>query len=133
MAIVCLLGFGAAQSKRNSATADDKGQADIQGVYQYKAWNAAEKKTYKGPVTITRKGDYYRISYDNGKGSGVAIRKGNTLSVSYVYSAKPDYWGIQVFAIQKGKEGPRLVGKYTTNPGNGKLGKDTWTFVKPLK
>ncbi len=133
MAIPCLLGCSVAESQRNLATADDRDQTDIQGVYQYESWNAAENKTYKGPVTITKNGDYYHIRYDNGKGSGVAIRKGNTLSVSYVYSDKPDYWGLQVFAIEKGKEGPRLVGEYTTHPGNGKLGKDTWTFVKPLK
>jgi hypothetical protein len=133
LASVCIFGSTRAEAQRNAVNQNDTSQADIQGEYQYESWNAAENKTYKGPVTITKKGDYYHISYDNGQGSGVAIRKGNTLSVSYVYSDKPDYWGLQVFDIEKSKEGPRLVGEYTTHPGNGKLGKDTWTFVKPLK
>lgn len=133
LTLVCLLVWTAVKAQRNTANADDKTEAEIQGEYLYESWNAVENKTYKGPVTITKKGDYYHISYDNGNGSGVAIRKGNTLSVSYVYSDKPDYWGLQVFEIEKGTNGPRLVGEYTTHPGNGKLGKDTWTFVKTLK
>jgi hypothetical protein len=132
-AVVCTLGCSGTESPRKAAADDDKGPIDLQGEYQYESWNAAENKNYKGPVTITAKGDYYHIRFDNGKGSGVAIRKGDTLSVSYVYSDKPDYWGLQVFTIEKGQAGPRLTGEYTTHPGNGKLGKDTWTFVRPLK
>jgi hypothetical protein len=108
-------------------------EMDIQGEYAYEAWNAAENKTYKGAVRVNKLGDYYQLRYDGGQAAGVAIRKGNTLSVSHVYSDKPDWWGLAVFAIESGDGGPRLVGEYTTHPGNGKLGKDRWTFVKPLK
>src|SRR4051812_6785393 len=131
-AVACLLVCGMAQNPQR-LTADERVAPEIEGEYQYQSWNAAENKNYKGPVTVARLGDCYHVRYDNGAGMGVGIRKGNTLSVAYVYSDKPDNWGLEVFTIEKGKDGPRLVGDYTTHPGNGKLGRDVWTFVRPLK
>lgn len=118
--------------RHSSAAEPAKEPIDIEGEYQYSSWNAAEQKGYKGPVIVTKVGEYYQVRYDN-KGLAVGILSGNTFSVSYVYSEKPDNWGLEVLTVEKGKDGPTLTGVYTTHPGTGKLGKDTWTFVKRLK
>src|SRR5262249_45320502 len=53
VAVACLLACGIVQ-----LTADDRVAPDLEGEYQYQSWNAAENKNYKGPVTVTRMGDY---------------------------------------------------------------------------
>ena len=106
-------------------------EIDVTGHYEYAAWNAEEDKTYKGSVQVTKAGEYYALRYDDGA-VGVGIRTGNVFSESYTYP-KGGYSGGGLFTIARGEKGPVLTGRYTGIPGNGKLGKNTWTFVRPLK
>ncbi|MBY0514547.1 MAG: hypothetical protein K2P78_11625 [Gemmataceae bacterium] len=102
---------------------------DIVGLYEYQSHNAEEDKPYTGPVRVTKSGQYYQLRYDKGAGEGVGVRKGNTLAVAYTYKGKNGWSGGGLFTISKGDDGPVLDGRYTVVPGNGKLGKDKWTFV----
>jgi hypothetical protein len=62
---------------------------------------------------------------------GVAIRRGDALSLAYLYTAESDRWGVGVFVIEAGDDGPTIAGEYTSHPGGGKLGREKWTFVGP--
>jgi hypothetical protein len=122
-------------SQPGRAAPEDKKPAeeeiDITGHYEYAAYNAQDDKTYKGKVQVSKAGEYYALTYDDGA-VGVGIRNGNVFSVSYTYP-KGGYSGGGLFTIEKGEKGPVLTGRYTGIPGNGKLGKDKWSFVRPLK
>jgi hypothetical protein len=87
--------------------------------------------TYQGQVAVTHRGDIYLITREIAGVSheGVGIRNGNILSVSW---RNPSETGIAVYRILKGSRGPRLVGRWTTNPtraSDTRLADETWEPV----
>lgn len=153
LVVVLLSACVANTSQTGRAAPEDKKPAkvdiDITGHYVCAAWNAETGQTINGSVQVTKRAEYYALRYDDGA-FGVGIRSGNIFSESYDYRSRlpaghtphppSSYAGPRgglsgggLFTIEKGKKGPVLTGRYTGIPGNGKLGRNKWTFVRPLE
>jgi hypothetical protein len=108
--------------------ADDK-PVNITGIYACKG-DGDTGGNYEGKVEITKNGDAYKVEWTLASGEsyeGVGIRSGNILLVSWKSGNSS---GIVVYAIEKGDKGPKLNGKWSGNPGNGKLLSENLTYEK---
>jgi hypothetical protein len=87
--------------------------ADVGGDYACKGTNP-DGQEYTGKVKIVKKGDVYQFGWVIGQErySGVGIRDGNILSVSWVLQNGDT--GIVVYKIGKDK---RLVGRWAQQGG----------------
>src|SRR5262245_39294427 len=104
---------------------------NIVGVYACEGDNA-DGGTYKGKTEITKKGDTYSVQWTIGESEtyeGVGIRNGNILSVTW---KSGNASGIVVYTIEKGDKGPKLSGKWSPLPGDGKLMSETLTYEKAV-
>lgn len=103
--------------------------AEIDGFYSCKGKEAGGK-SYSGVCVIAKKGDIYLVSWMIGAGStfsGVGIRQGNSLSVSWAMAGDRGLVrGVNVYTIQSN----RLVGRWATLPGPGLVQTETLTFLK---
>lgn len=110
-------------------------QQDLSGYYTCKGQEAGGKN-YTGIVTLTKKNDIYLITWVVGGGSnfsGIAIRQGTTLSASWALPTERGIVrGINVYRIEGGKDGARLVGRWASVPGPGVQQTETLTFLKRL-
>src|SRR5688572_26555609 len=100
--------------------AADEKPANIAGVYSCKG-DGDMGGNHEGKVEITENGDVFKVEWTLALGEnyeGVGIRNGNVLSVSWESGNSS---GIVVYTIEKGDKGPKLNGKWSPNPGNGKL------------
>lgn len=90
---------------------------DINGYYSCRGMEAAGKK-YTGVAVIIKKGDVFLIQWMVGGGStftGVAIRQGDTLAASWALpSDRGVIRGVNLYRIEAGKDGPRLVGRWAS-------------------
>jgi hypothetical protein len=108
--------------------ADEK-QVNIAGTYSCSGENPGGK-AYEGTVEITKKGDTYAIEWTLKAGDtyeGVGTLNGNILSVAW---KSGNVAGLVVYKVEKGDKGPKLVGKWTGVPSDGKLLNETLTFEK---
>jgi hypothetical protein len=109
---------------------------DISGYYTCKGLEVGGKQ-YNGVVVISRKSDIYVVQWMIGSGStftGVGIRQGNTLSASWAIPGERGVVrGINVYRIETGSNGPRLVGRWASIPGPGALQNETLTFLKEMQ
>jgi hypothetical protein len=102
---------------------------NIVGVYACEGENADGGK-YTGKVEITKNGDAYKVEWTIGQAEGyegVGIRNGNVLSVSW---KSGNASGLVVYTIDKGEKGAKLSGKWSPNPGDGKLFNENLTYEK---
>ncbi|MEK7663964.1 MAG: hypothetical protein AAB340_00740 [Patescibacteria group bacterium] len=104
------------------------------GYYTCKG-KEASGKDYKGITVIARRNDIYIVTWVIGGSStftGVGIRRGNTLAVSWVMPTgeKGIVWGVNLYKIEPG---PRLVGYWATLPGNGLVQRETLIFIKDIE
>jgi hypothetical protein len=111
----CALQFSVGDETRSPGP----GLIKIEGVYE------CSSPDYLGLTKITRKDQAYHMEWQIKKQVyfGVGIRDGNILSSSFV-NAKGAY-GIVVYRILPG---PKLVGKYTSFPGDGLIKTETLTL-----
>ncbi len=112
----------------------DAAVGDIPGYYTCKGKEAGGK-TYSGVAVISRKNDLYIVQWMIGTGAtftGVGIRQGNTLAVSWALPADKGIVirGINLYKIEPG---PRLVGRWASIPGPGVVQSETLTFLKRLE
>ncbi|MBI5794602.1 hypothetical protein HZA87_06020 [Candidatus Uhrbacteria bacterium] len=109
--------------------------ADLTGYYTCKGQEAGGKN-YSGICTLVKKGDVYLISWVVGGGSsfsGIAIRQGSQFAASWsIATEKGLVRGVNLYRIEAGKDGPRLVGRWASVPGPGVQQPETLTFLKKL-
>lgn len=103
--------------------ASEENLQDITGLYQCVGEN------YEGTVAISKVDEIYHLRWTFGDQThvGVAIREGNLLASSWSTGRNP---GIVVYKIEPG---PKLSGKYSDYPGDGRLRREWLTFMKPLE
>ena len=110
--------------------------ADISGYYTCKGQEAGGKN-YTGIVVLTKKADVYLISWVVGGGSnfsGIAIRQGTNLAASWsIPSERGIVRGVNLYRVESGTGGPRLVGRWASVPGPGVQQTETLTFLKKLE
>ncbi len=110
--------------------------ADLTGYYTCKGEEVGGKK-YSGIVTLVKKNDVYLISWVVGGGSnfsGIAIRQGNNLAASWaIVTEKGVVRGVNLYRIEAGANGPRLVGRWASVPGPGIQQQEVLTFLKGLE
>lgn len=106
-------------------------QADIQGYYSCRGQEASGKP-YAGVVTIRKIGEVYMVQWAVADGfTGIGLRHGNSLSVSWaILKDDKALRGVNVYKISE--PGPKLVGKWATIPGNGRILSETLVFLKAL-
>lgn len=109
---------------------------EIEDISGYYACNGKEGagKNYNGVAVITKKRDVYLVQWIVGVGSaffGIGIRQGDTLSCSWAIPGDKGgvVRGINVYRIEKG---PRLVGRWTSFPGDGTIKSETLTFLRKI-
>ncbi len=110
--------------------AEEAEEIDIAGEYSCRGSNAGGG-TYSGKVAITKTGQTYKVQWTIGSSqvhAGVGIREGNVLSVCFVANGGA---GIAAYKIEKGKDGPRLVGRWA-GLGEQKTRPETLTRGVPL-
>lgn len=86
-------------------------EIDITGEYSCRGSNPGGG-TYFGKVAITKTGQTYRIQWKIGRNqvdAGVGIREGNVLAVCFAGEGGA---GVVAYKIEKGEDGPRLVGRW---------------------
>lgn len=109
---------------------------DLTGYYTCKGQQAGDKN-YSGICTLVKKGDVYLISWVVGGGSsfsGIAIRQGNQLAASWsITTERGVVKGVNLYRIEAGKDGPRLVGRWATVPGPGIQQMETLSFLKKIE
>lgn len=107
--------------------------ADLSGFYWF--GTAAEDPTPEGVATIQRAGDSYLVQWVTAGGvvQGVGVRTGDTLSVGWLTQEQGKVIrGISVYRIVGAATGPRLVGRWTTIPGDGTIRLETLTWLRSL-
>ncbi len=109
--------------------------ADISGYYTCKGQEAGGK-SYAGVVVLSKKNDVYLIQWVVGGGnsfSGIAIRQGSQFAASWsIQSERGVVRGVNLYVIEAGKSGPRLVGRWASVPGPGVQQQEILTFLKKL-
>lgn len=97
------------------------GSANITGSYSCVGQNP-DGGEYKGNVEIAMKGDTYLLTWEIGgqTHTGVGLLNGDLLSSSW---KSGNTHGVVVYRV----EGNRLVGQWSTYPGNGKIQTETLT------
>jgi hypothetical protein len=109
--------------------------ADISGYYTCKGQEAGGK-SYSGVCVLTKKGDVYLISWVVGGGSnfsGIAIRQGSQFAASWsLPTERGIVKGVNLYRIEAGSNGPRLVGRWASVPGPGIQQQEVLTFLKKL-
>jgi hypothetical protein len=108
---------------------------DISGYYICKGAETGGKQ-YNGVAVISRRADVYTIQWVIGTGStftGIGVRQGDTFAASWAISGERGVVrGVNMYRIETGSNGPRLVGRWATMPGNGALQNETLTFLKQM-
>ena len=100
----------------------------ITGTYDCEGDNG-DGTTYKGKVTISKKGDTYTLEWTIGDSThvGIGLLRGNTLSSSWATTIDGKLVkGVVVYKVEKKK----LVGEWAQYPGDGKVLKETLTKAK---
>ena len=119
-----------------NARPTDPDMADLSGYYSCKGQEAGGKN-YTGVVFLTKKNDVYLIQWTVGGGSnfaGIAIRQGTTLAASWsIPSDRGIVRGVNLYRIEAGANGPRLVGRWASVPGPGVQQSETLTFLKKIE
>ncbi len=109
--------------------------ADISGYYTCKGEEVGGKK-YSGIVTLMKKNDVYLISWVVGGGSnfsGIAIRQGNNLAASWsITTERGVVRGVNLYRVENGANGPRLIGRWASVPGPGVQQQETLSFLKKM-
>ena len=106
-------------------------EINLAGDYQCDGvYSSGGAYTYQ--VRITKRGETYHVKWTSPSDKkylveGVGILKDNTLAVGFDGSTK----GVALFFVEKGGQGPKLVGNWSGNPGDGTLGRETLNFLKP--
>lgn len=110
-------------------------EADLTGYYTCKGQEAGGKN-YSGICTLMKKNDVYLISWVVGGGSsfsGIAMRNGNNLAAGWsITTERGIVRGVNLYRIESGPNGPRLVGRWTTVPGPGVQQPETLSFLKKM-
>lgn len=108
---------------------------DISGYYLCKGREVGGKE-YSGVAVISRKADVYVVQWVIGSGSnftGIAIRQGDNVAASWAIPGEHGVVrGVNMYRIETASNGPRLVGRWASMPGNGALQSETLTFLKQL-
>lgn len=106
---------------------------EISGYYVCKG-KETSGKTYSGIAVISKQNDVYVVQWVVGAGStfvGIGIRQGDTLSASWAIPGdKGVVRGVNMYKIEPG---PRLVGRWASMPGPGRLQDEILTFLRPLE
>src|ERR1043166_1668543 len=109
--------------------------SDLSGYYTCKGEEAGGKK-YTGVVSLMKKNEIYIVSWVVGGGStfsGIGIRQGNNLTASWsINTERGIVKGVNLYRIEMAKEGPRLVGRWSSLPGPGVQQSETLTFLKKM-
>jgi hypothetical protein len=105
---------------------------EISGYYTCKG-RETSGKNYSGICVITKQNDVYLVQWVVGAGStfvGIGIRQGDTLAASWAIPGdKGVVRGVNLYKIEPG---PRLVGRWASMPGPGRLQDEILTYLKPL-
>jgi hypothetical protein len=113
-------------------TFKQKELVDISGYYACRG-SEGSGKSYSGVAVISKKNDVYVVQWVVGVGAaffGVGIRDGDTLACSWALPGdKGVVRGANLYRIEPG---PRLVGRWTALPGDGRIRTETLTFLKKL-
>ena len=112
------------------AAEGEEQEVDIAGEYSCRGGNAGGE-IYSGKVAINKTGQTYQIQWKIGSEeahAGVGIREGNVLSVCFVSAGGA---GVVAYKIEKGEDGPRLVGRWA-GLGEQKTQSETLTKGAPL-
>jgi len=119
------------QGQLTKLTADQQ-IGEISGYYVCKG-KETSGKTYSGIAVISKQNDVYLVQWVVGTGStfvGIGIRQGDTLSASWAIPGdKGVVRGVNMYKIEPG---PRLVGRWASMPGPGRLQDEILTFLRPL-
>jgi len=133
--------IGSPDSKKSkedppSARPMDPDMANLTGYYSCKGQEAGGKK-YTGVVFLEKKNDVYLIQWTVGNGSnfaGIAIRQGNILAASWsITTDRGIVRGVNLYRVEAGTDGPRLVGRWASVPGPGIQQAETLTFLKKIE
>jgi hypothetical protein len=105
---------------------------DLSGIYHVKGHEPAAKGPYEGMVWVRGAGQgVYHVQY-SGNGNnveGVALRTGDTLSVSWLMPSKDGpRRGLSVYHVN----GKTLSGRWIIEP-NAAIVRETMTLLRPLE
>lgn len=101
--------------------------SNLAGTYKCEG-NTVSGEAYNGIVQIVAHEGTYRLLWTVAGGEqavGLGISSGDLLSVSFFGSAP----GVVVYRVEKGDDGPRLVGRWTVFGADGHLFPETLTKV----
>jgi hypothetical protein len=119
--LVCMACCGLVLVLPVQAIAADK--ADITGKFTVEG-TTPDGNAYQGTAEITKKGDTYQINWTIGVNEtyeGVGILEGDTFAVSF---SSGGVSGVVAYRVEKG---PKLVGKWAVQGGDGKVQRETLT------
>src|SRR5262245_55338044 len=124
-------GATVAKAERKPVDAD---VGDLSGYYTCKGVETGGK-AYSGICTLSKKNEIYVVQWMVGGGaafSGIGIRQGNTLAVSWTMPGEKGgiIRGVNLYRIETG---PRLAGRWASVPGPGLLQSETLTFLKQME
>lgn len=99
---------------------------DLAGIYLCEGYTGDEK--YQGLVGVQKVRSVYVFQFlvNSGAFTGIALAKGNQVSVSW--SASAGQRGITIYTV--GTDG-KLAGKWSAIPGSGELNDEVLTFLRP--
>lgn len=122
---------GAGQTQVAKLTASEQ-IGEISGYYTCKGRESGGKN-YSGICVISKQNEVYVVQWMIGAGStfvGIGLRQGDTLAASWAIPGdKGVVRGVNLYKIEPG---PRLVGRWASLPGPGRLQDEVLTFLRPL-
>src|SRR5438552_1697436 len=125
--VALLLGTGPADDQPKKAPPPAEELQKFQGTWQVESWEEGGKGV--AAADLKKRGAAYVVTYRLGEKvlfAGMAIRKGDQLSMSWVSAGQA---GVSVYKIEAG---PKLVGEYTILGGIGAIGKEVLTPWKKV-
>jgi hypothetical protein len=110
---------------------------EISGYYTCRG-QEMNGKSYTGLCVIAKQKDVYVVNWVIGTGStfsGIGIRQGNTLAISWTLPNDRGGFvrGVNLYRLEAGENGPRLIGRWATMPGPGVLASETLNFLKAFE
>lgn len=128
--VAAILGYFDVQQPKQAEKLKLPAELRIEGHY-YITGTAGENE-YEGLLTIRQQGEVFVFSWNVGGGVGIGIREANTIAVGM--ESRGNTLGVLLYRVERDDKGkPKLVGRWTSSPGDAKVHTETATWLRELK
>ena len=101
---------------------------EIEGHYLIQGSTAQNE--YEGLLTVTKQDEIYIFRWNIEGAIGLGIRENNTIAVGMKGN---NSLGTLLYRVEKDNGKPKLVGRWASSPGDGKVHEETATWLRGLK